>query len=72
MENWVKFKYLRGKISAVGRGALEKVTQRLQEGNKIFGNLGKLEKERTITPEIKRALYERVVILTVVYGFERG
>ena len=40
------------------------------EGRKVWGTMAKLWKENMISREVKRELYERVVIPTVVYGSE--
>ena len=40
------------------------------EGRKVWGMMAKLWKGNMISREIKRDLYERIVIPTVVYGSE--
>ena len=40
------------------------------EGKKVQGTMAKLWKESIIIREVKRELYERVVIPAVVYGSE--
>ena len=46
------------------------MAHRVLEGRKVLGTLAKLWKENTISREVKRDLYERVGIPTVVYGLE--
>ena len=64
---WVaKFKCL-GAI-CVDRRIEEEVTHMLHEGREIWRMLRELRKENTKSLKIKRQLYEKVVISTVVYG----
>ena len=46
----------------------EEVASGVLKGRKIWGTMAKVWKESMIPREIKRELYERVVIPTVVYG----
>ena len=46
------------------------MAHRVLDGRKVWATVAKLWKENMISREIKRELYERVVILTVVYGSE--
>ena len=48
----------------------EEVAHRVLGGRKVWGTMTKLWKENMISREVKRELYERVVIPTVVYGSE--
>ena len=64
-----KFNYLGVMISTDG-GMGEEVAHRVLEGRKVWGTMAKLWKENMISREVKRELYERVVIPTVVYGSE--
>ena len=48
----------------------EGVAHRVLEGRKVWGTMARLWKENMIFREVKRELYERVVIPTVVYGSE--
>ena len=48
----------------------EELAHRVLEGRKVWGTLAKLWKENMICTEVKRELYERVVIPTVIYGSE--
>ena len=43
---------------------------RVLKGRKVLESMAKLLKENMISREVKRELYERVVIPTVVYGSE--
>ena len=51
-------------------GMREEVAHRVLEGRKVWGMMTRLRKENVISREVKRELYERVVIPTVVYGTE--
>ena len=64
-----KFKYLGVMISTDG-GMGEEVAHRILEGRKVWGTMEKLWQENVISREVKRELYERVVIPAVVYGSE--
>ena len=50
----------------------EEVAHRVLDGRKVRGKMVKLWKENMISREVKRELYERVVIPTVVCGSEMG
>ena len=63
-----KFKYL-GSLSTDG-GMGEEVAHRVLKGRKVWGAMAKLWKENMIYREVKRELYERGVIPSVVYGSE--
>ena len=43
---------------------------RVLEGRKVWGMMAKIRKENMIFRKVKRELYERVLIPTVVYGSE--
>ena len=62
----VKFKCL-GAI-CVDRRIEEEVTHMSHEGREIWRMLRELRNENTKSMKIKRQLYEKVVISTVVYG----
>ena len=64
-----KFNYLGVMISSDGGRGME-VAHRVLDGRKVWGRMAKLWKENMISREVKRGLYERVVIQTVVYGSE--
>ena len=61
-----KFNYLVVMISTDG-GMGEEVAHRLLEGRKVCGTMTALWKENMISIEVKRELYERIAIPTVVY-----
>ena len=46
------------------------MVHRVLEGRKVCGTMAKLWKENVISRELKRELYERVVIPSIVYGSE--
>ena len=69
MQEMDKFNYLGVMISTDG-GMGEEVAHRVLEGRKVCGTMAKLWKENMISRGVKRELYERLVILTVVYGSE--
>ena len=48
----------------------QEVAHKLLERRKVWGTMGKLWKENIISREVKRELYERVLIPTMAYGFE--
>ena len=69
MQEVNKFDYLEVIISTDGCMG-EEVAHRVLEGRNVWGMMTKLWKENVISREVKWELYERVVILTVVYGSE--
>ena len=64
-----KSNYLELMISADG-GMREEVAHRVVDGRKVWGTMAKLWKKNIISREVKRELYERIVIPTRVYGSE--
>ena len=64
-----KFNYRRVVISTYG-GMGKGVAHRVLEGRKVWRTIAKLWKTNMISREVKRELYETVVIPTVVYGSE--
>ena len=64
-----KFNYLEVMISTDG-GMGDKVPHRVPEGRKVWRTMANLWKENMTSREVKRELYEKVVIPTVVYGSE--
>ena len=65
-----KFNYLEVMISTNG-GMGKKVAHRALEGRNVWGTMAKLWKEKcNVFREVKRELYEKVVIPTTVYGPE--
>ena len=69
MQEVDKFSYL-GVMIITDGGMREGVTHRVLEGRKVWRTMAKLWKEDLISREVKGELYERVVIPTVVYGWE--
>ena len=66
-----KFNFLGVMISTDG-GMGDEVVHRVLEGRKVWGTMAKLWKENMISRKVKRELYERVVIPTVVMVRRRG
>ena len=69
MEVVDSFKYLGSCFSSDG-GVKGDVCMRIQEGVKAFDAMKKVWNERNVTLEVKRELYERIVVPTVMYGSE--
>ena len=67
MQEVDKFNYLGVMISTDGCMG-EEVAHRVLEGRKVLETMAKLWRENVISREVKRKLYERVVIPTMVYG----
>ena len=63
------FKYLGSIVSADG-GMEADVCNRINEGCKMFGSMKCLMKNRGLGMNVKKILYERVVVPTVTYGSE--
>ena len=49
----------------------EEVAHRVLEGRKVWRTIAKLWKENMVSRVVKRELYEKVVIPTIVYGLEK-
>ena len=69
MEVVNSFKYLGSCFSSDG-GVKEDVSMRVGEGMKTFGAMKRMWKSRSLNVEVKRELYERIVVPTVMYGSE--
>ena len=69
LEEVSHFKYL-GSIIAANGGVEEDVCQRVNEGCKVWGAMKGVMKSRGLGMNVKRELYERVVVPTVTYGSE--
>ena len=69
MEVVNSFKYLGSCFSSDG-GVKEDVSMRVGEGMKTFGAMKNMWKSRSLNVEVKRELYERIVVPTVMYGSE--
>ena len=63
------FKYL-GSVVAANGGVEADVCHRVNEGCKVFGALKGVMKNRGLGMSIKKVLYEKVVVLTVMCGLE--
>ena len=64
-----QFKYL-GSVIAANGGVEVDVCHRLNEGCKVLGALKGVMKNRRLGINVKKVLYEKVVMLTVMYGSE--
>ena len=69
MEVVNSFKYLGSCFSNEG-GVKEDVSMRVREGMKTFGAMKRVWSERSVSMRVKRELYERIVVPTVMYGSE--
>ena len=69
LEEVNQFKYL-GSIVAADGGVEADVCNRINEGCKMFGSMKCLMKNRGLGMNVKKILYERVVVPTVTYGSE--
>ena len=63
------FKYLSSVIAASG-GVEADVRHRINEGCKVLGSLKGVMKNRRLEMNVKKVLYEKVVMPTVMYGSE--
>merc|ERR1712237_20261 len=69
MEVVISFKYL-GSCFSSGGGVKEDVSMRVGEGMETFGAMKRVWSARSVTLNVKRELYERIVVPTVIYGSE--
>ena len=69
LEEVDQFKYL-GSVIAANDGVEADVRHRLNEGCKMLGALKGVMKNRWLGMNVKYVLYEKVVVLTVMYGSE--
>ena len=69
MEVVNSFKYLGSCFDSEG-GVKGDISMRVGEGTKAFGALKRVWRGRGVTLGVKRELYERIVVPTVMYGFE--
>ena len=69
LEEVDQFKYLGSIISANG-GVEADVSHRVNEGCKVLGAVNGVIKNRGLGMDVKRALYEKVIVPTVTYGSE--
>ena len=64
-----QFKYL-GSVTAANGGVEADVRHRVNEGCKVLGALKGVMKNRGLGMNVKKVLYEKVVVPTVMYGSE--
>ena len=69
LEQVDQFKYL-GSIIAENGGVEADVSNRVKEGSKVLGAVSGVIKNRGLGMDVKRALYEKVIVPTVTYGSE--
>ena len=69
LEEVSQFKYL-GSVIAADGGVEADVRHRVNEGCKVLGAMNGLMKNRGLEMDVKRVLYEKVVVPTVTYGSE--
>ena len=69
MEVVTSFKYLGSCFSSDG-GVKEDVSMRVGEGMRTFGAMKRMWSGRSVSLRVKRELYERIVVPTVMYGSE--
>ena len=69
LEEVSQFKYL-GSVIAADGGVEADVRHRVNEGCKVLGAMNGLMKNRGLEMDVKRGLYEKVVVPTVTYGSE--
>ena len=69
LEEVDQFKYL-GSIIAANGGVEADVRHRVNEGCKVLGAMKGVIKNRGMGMNVKRALYEKVIVPTVTYGSE--
>lgn len=63
------FKYLGSNVTADGSCENE-VVHRVNEGAKVLGAVNRVVKGRSVNLDVKKCLYERVIVPTVLYGAE--
>ena len=63
------FKYL-GSFFSRGGGVKEDMSMRIGEGIKTFGAVKSTWRCRSVTLNEKKELYKRIVVPTVMYGYE--
>ena len=69
LEEVDQFKYL-GSVIAASGGVETDVHHRVNEGWKVLGALKRVMKNRRLGMNVKKVLYEKVVVPTVMYGSE--
>ena len=61
------FKYL-GSIVSKNGGVVDDMISRVNEGAKVFGALSRIWKVGSFGMGVKKIMYERIVVPTLVYG----
>ena len=69
LEEVDQFKYL-GSVIAANGGVEADVCHRVSEGCKVLGALKRVMKNRGLVMNVKKVLYEKVVVPPVMYGSE--
>ena len=69
LEEVDQFKYLGSTVAANG-GVEADVCHRVSEGYKVLGAMNGVIKNRGLGMNVKRVLYERIIVPTVLYGAE--
>lgn len=69
LEEVKMFKYLGSNVTASGDVQGE-VVYRINEGKKVLGAVNRVFKSRNVGLNVKRCVYERVIVPTVLYGAE--
>ena len=69
LEEVHSFKYLGATVSENG-GVGSDVRERVNQGAKVIGAMKGVWKERALSTRVKRAMYEGIVVPTVLYGAE--
>ena len=69
LEEVDQFKYL-GSIIAANGGVEADVSHRVSEGCKVLGAMSGVIRNKGLGMDVKRALYEKVIVPTVTYGSE--
>ena len=69
LEEVQMFKYLGSNVTAKG-DVVDEVEYRINEGQKVLGAVNRVFKSRNVGLNVKKCVYERVIVLTVLYGAE--
>ncbi len=69
MEEVNEFKYL-GYIFCKYGSMEGEIRERAIQGRKVIGSLGRVMRERTLSREVKKALRDSIIVLTVAYASE--
>ena len=69
LEQVEQFEYL-GSVIAADGGIETDVKHKINEGSKVFGTLKGIVGNRGLGMSVKKVLYEKVVVPTVMYGSE--